>query len=51
MGLSFSKVTEGWVDIPSGKFLCVAGGAKFFYVADAGSWCPSYQHLKSPLSH
>jgi hypothetical protein len=26
MGLSFSEVVEGWVDILGGKFLCVVGG-------------------------
>jgi hypothetical protein len=34
MGSSFDK---GWVDVASGKFFCVASGAKLLYVADVGS--------------
>jgi hypothetical protein len=51
MGLYFGEVAEGWANIVSGKFLCVASGAKFIYVVNVGSWCPSCRHLKSLLSH
>jgi hypothetical protein len=41
MGLSFSKIAEGWVNIIGGKLLGVTDGTKLLYVVDVGSWCLS----------
>jgi hypothetical protein len=50
MGSSFGKVVEGWAGIASGKFLCVANGAKLLYVVDVGS-CASFIDIRKAYCH
>jgi predicted amidohydrolase len=51
MELSFGEVVESWVDIVGGKVLCVADGAKLFFVINVSSWCLFLLALKNLLSH
>jgi hypothetical protein len=50
MGSSFGKVAEVWAGIASGKFLCVANGAKLLCVVDLGS-CASFIVIRKTYCH
>jgi hypothetical protein len=50
MGSSFGKVVKGWVGIISGKFLCVANGAKLLCVVHMGS-CASFVNIRKAYCH